>query len=94
MSKTIKEIEKWDRVNFDYSGYINGKKFNGGTAKGYTLIIGSGQFIPGFEEQMIGLKINEEKNIVVFFPNDYHARKLAGKETTFKIFVNSIKKPK
>ena len=90
--KKIKKIENGDRVNFDYCGFLNDKKFNGGSSKGYTIVIGSGQFIPGFEEQMIGMSQGEEKNIFVTFPKNYHAKFLAGKETKFQIKVNSIKK--
>ena len=90
--KKEKIIQKGDRVNFDFSGFLNGKKFEGGTSRGFTLVIGSGQFIPGFEEQMVGLKQGEETSIKVTFPKDYHASHLANKEVLFKLKINSIKK--
>lgn len=77
---------------FDFEGSINGVLFEGGKSENYSLEIGSGQFIPGFEPQMVGMAINEEKVIDVKFPEDYHAADLAGKEAQFKIVLHEIKK--
>lgn len=84
-------IEKGDLANFDFDGYVDGEAFDGGKAEEYELEVGSGNFIPGFEDQMIGLKVGEEKDVIVTFPEDYHAEELAGKEATFKVKVHSIK---
>jgi trigger factor len=84
-------VQKGDILNIDYEGSIDGVPFDGGTAKGQTLEIGSGTFIPGFEEQLEGLNHNEEKDIQVTFPADYHSKDLAGKEATFRVKVNEIK---
>ncbi len=84
-------IENGDLVNFDFDGYVDGEPFDGGKAEDYELEIGSGNFIPGFEEQMVGLANGEEKDLPVTFPEDYHAEEMAGKEAVFKVKVNSIK---
>ena len=83
-------VENGDTVNLDYSGSVDGVKFDGGTAQGQTLTIGSGQFIPGFEEQMVGMAVGEEKDIEVTFPEEYHAEQLAGKKAVFAVKVNGI----
>ena len=83
-------VENGDTVNLDYSGSVDGVKFDGGTAQGQTLTIGSGQFIPGFEEQMVGMAVGEEKDIEVTFPEEYHAENLAGKKAVFSVKVNGI----
>lgn len=83
-------VENGDTVNLDYSGSVDGVKFDGGTAQGQTLTIGSGQFIPGFEEQMVGMATGEEKDIEVTFPEEYHAENLAGKKAVFAVKVNGI----
>lgn len=83
-------VAEGDTVNLDYSGSVDGVKFAGGTAEGQTLKIGSHTFIPGFEEQMIGMNIGEEKDLNVTFPTEYHAPDLAGKEAVFHVKVNSI----
>ena len=83
-------VAEGDTVNLDYSGSVDGVKFAGGTAEGQTLKIGSHTFIPGFEEQMVGMNIGEEKDINVTFPTEYHAPDLAGKEAVFHVKVNSI----
>lgn len=80
-----------DIVTLDYSGSVDGVKFDGGTAEGQTLTIGSGQFIPGFEEQLVGMKIGEERDITVTFPTEYHAEELAGKEAVFHVKVHGIR---
>ncbi|HDC9037257.1 trigger factor [Staphylococcus aureus] len=84
-------VENGDTVNIDFSGSVDGEEFEGGQAEGYDLEIGSGLFIPGFEEQLEGMKVDEEKDVVVTFPEEYHAEELAGKEATFKTKVNEIK---
>ncbi|GHU47200.1 trigger factor [Bacilli bacterium] len=89
--KSNEIISKGDMVNFDFKGFISDKPFPGGEAKDFELEIGSGQFIPGFEDQMIGLKKQEKKAIKVTFPNNYHAKDMAGKEATFDIVINDVK---
>lgn len=84
-------IENGDTVNIDFDGYVDGEQFEGGQADGYDLEIGSGMFIPGFEEQLVGVKAEEEKDVTVTFPEEYHAEELAGKEATFKTKVNEVK---
>ena len=76
----------------DFEGFADGEAFDGGKAENYELEIGSGAFIPGFEEQIIGMKVGDEKDIVVKFPEDYHAKELAGKDATFKVKLHEIKK--
>ena len=83
-------VAEGDTVNLDYSGSVDGVKFAGGTAEAQTLKIGSHTFIPGFEEQMVGMNIGEEKDLNVTFPTEYHAKELAGKEAVFHVKVNSI----
>lgn len=83
-------VAEGDTVNLDYSGSVDGVKFAGGTAEGQTLKIGSHTFIPGFEEQMVGMNIGEEKDLNVTFPTEYHAPDLAGKEAVFHVKVNGI----
>ncbi|MCY1627512.1 trigger factor [Staphylococcus pettenkoferi] len=84
-------VEEGDTVNIDFDGYIDGEQFEGGQADSYDLEIGSGSFIPGFEEQLVGVKAGEEKDVNVTFPEEYHAEELSGKEATFKTKVNEIK---
>ena len=83
-------VENGDRVILDYSGSVDGVAFDGGTAEEQTLVIGSGTFIPGFEEQMVGMAVGEEKNITVTFPEEYHAENLAGKEAVFAVKVRDV----
>ena len=83
-------VAEGDTVNLDYSGSVDGVKFAGGTAEAQTLKIGSHTFIPGFEEQMVGMNIGEEKDLEVAFPEEYHAKELAGKKAVFHVKVNSI----
>ena len=83
-------VAEGDTVNLDYAGSVDGVAFAGGTAQDQTLKIGSGSFIPGFEEQMVGMNIGEEKNLQVTFPEQYHAEELAGKAAVFHVKVNSI----
>lgn len=84
-------VKNGDTVGLNYSGSVDGVKFDGGTAENQTLEIGSGSFIPGFEEQMIGMNIGEEKALNVKFPEDYHAEDLKGKDAVFDVKVLSIK---
>ena len=82
-------VENGDRVILDYSGSVNGEKFEGGTAEDQLLVIGSGTFIPGFEEQLVGLKAGDEKDISVKFPEEYSAP-LAGKDAIFAIKIKAV----
>jgi len=85
-------IEKGDYAIIDFKGFVDGEAFEGGEAENYQLEIGSGTFIPGFEDQIIGLKKGDKKDIEVTFPEDYHAAELAGKPAVFKVKVNEIKR--
>lgn len=87
---TGRPVANGDKVNLDYSGSVDGVKFEGGTAENQELTIGSGMFIPGFEEQMVGMNPGEEKDITVTFPEQYHSEELAGKEAVFHVKVNAI----
>jgi len=93
-SRTIdvedRPVQEGDTVNLDYAGTVDGVAFAGGTAENQTLKIGSHQFIPGFEEQMIGMNIGEEKDLQVKFPDEYHAEELKGKDAVFHVKVNGI----
>ena len=84
-------VENGDTVIFDYAGFVGDEQFQGGTAENQELKIGSGMFIPGFEEQLIGVKAGESKDVVVTFPEEYQAKELAGKEATFKCTVHEVK---
>lgn len=84
-------VKKGDILTIDYKGFIGDEQFEGGTAENQTLEIGSGRFIPGFEEQLIGKTKGEEVEINVKFPEEYHAKDLAGKEATFKVNIHEIK---
>ena len=84
-------LENGNIANIDFEGSIDGVKFDGGTATNYDLEIGSGSFIPGFEEQMIGMKKGEKRDIKVTFPAEYGAQDLAGKDAVFAVTVHSIK---
>ena len=85
-------VESGDIATIDFEGFVDGKAFEGGKAEGHDLEIGSNTFIPGFEDQVIGMKIEEEKDIQVTFPEEYFSKELAGKEATFKVKVHEIKK--
>ncbi|MBR6187173.1 MAG: trigger factor [Clostridia bacterium] len=87
---TDRAVENGDSVNLNYLGTVDGVAFEGGTAENQTLVIGSGHFIPGFEEQMIGMQIGEEKDLNVKFPEEYHAENLKGKDAVFHVKVNGI----
>ena len=83
-------VQDGDKVILDYSGSVDGEKFDGGTAENQTLVIGSGSFIPGFEEQLVGMAKDETKDITVTFPEEYHAENLAGKEAVFTCTIHKI----
>ncbi len=85
-------VEKGDIANINFEGFVDGVAFEGGKAENHDLEIGSNTFIPGFEDQIIGMKIDEEKDIQVKFPDEYFSKDLAGKDATFKVKVNEIKK--
>lgn len=84
--------ENGDMVTIDFDGYLDGKQFDGGKAENYELTLGAGQFIPGFEDQVVGHNIGDEFDINVTFPEDYHAEELKGKPVVFKIKLHEIKK--
>lgn len=92
--KTLDEgqVENGDIAVIDFEGFIDGETFEGGKGEDYPLTIGSQSFIPGFEEQLVGMQIGEEKDINVTFPEDYHAEELKGKEAIFKVKVKSIRR--
>ncbi|OIP88038.1 MAG: trigger factor [Rhodobacterales bacterium CG2_30_65_12] len=83
-----------DQVVLDFVGRIDGEAFEGGAAEDFPLVLGSGQFIPGFEEQLVGVKEGDEKDVTVSFPAEYGAAELAGKEAVFACIVKSVKAPK
>ena len=85
-------VESGDTVTLDYAGEIDGVAFDGGTAQNQTLVIGSNQFIPGFEDQLIGAAVEEETKVSETFPEDYHAKELAGREAVFTCTVHKIQK--
>ena len=87
-------VKEKDIAVIDFEGFVDGKAFEGGKAENHELEIGSNTFIPGFEEQMIGMKAGEEKDINVTFPEDYFSKDLAGKEATFKVKLHEIKEKK
>ena len=86
-----RELKNGDISIIDFEGFTDGKAFEGGKAENFELTVGSGQFIPGFEDQMIGMKVNEERDINVKFPEEYHVKDLAGKDATFKVKLHEIK---
>ncbi|MEG0996629.1 MAG: trigger factor, partial [Clostridia bacterium] len=87
---TERPLQNGDKANLDYSGTVDGVKFDGGTAEGQTLQIGSNSFIPGFEEQMVGMQLGEERDLNVQFPDEYHAEELKGKPAVFHVKLNGI----
>ena len=89
--KEDKPAEKGDTVVIDYKGSVDGKEFDGGSAENYSLELGSGSFIPGFEDQLIGHNADEDVDVNVTFPEDYHAKNLAGKDALFKVKIHEIK---
>ncbi|GGB48968.1 trigger factor [Fictibacillus barbaricus] len=84
-------VENGDTVNIDFEGFVDGEAFEGGKAENYSLEIGSGSFIPGFEEKLVGEKAGAEKDVDVTFPEEYHAEELAGKPAVFKVKIHDIK---
>lgn len=92
--KTKRALKEGDYAKFDFEGFVDGKAFDGGKAENYVLEIGSKQFIPGFEEAMVGMKSGEEKDISVTFPKEYGAANLAGKDAIFKIKLHEIQELK
>ena len=91
---TDRAAKDGDETVIDYSGSIDGKKFDGGTAENQNLTLGSGMFIPGFEEQVVGMKIGETKDVNVKFPDDYGAAELKGKDAVFTVTLHAIKEKK
>ena len=83
-----------DQVVFDFVGSVDGEEFEGGSAEDYPLVLGSNSFIPGFEEQLVGVKAEEEKDVNVTFPAEYQAEHLAGKDAVFKCTIKAVKAPK
>ena len=86
-----REAQDGDTVDIDYCGSVDGVEFAGGADKGQDLVLGSGMFIPGFEEQLVGRKAGDEVTVSVTFPEEYHSEQLAGKEAQFAVKVNSVK---
>jgi len=86
--------ENGDQVVFDFTGKVDGEAFEGGSAEDYPLVLGSGSFIPGFEEQLVGVKAGEEKAVEVSFPDEYQAEHLAGKAAVFDCTIKEVKAPK
>ena len=85
-------LENGDIATIDFEGFVDGVAFEGGKAEGHELEIGSGAFIPGFEEQLVGMKIDEKREIKVIFPKEYFSKDLAGKDAIFKVKLHEIKK--
>ncbi|GAA0428901.1 trigger factor [Agaribacter marinus] len=85
------KIEDGDTAVIDFEGFVDGEAFEGGKGESHSLEIGSGQFIPGFEEQLIGKETGDETEVTVTFPEDYHAEELAGKEATFNVKIHEVK---
>ncbi|GAA0456701.1 trigger factor [Alkalibacillus silvisoli] len=85
------QIENGDTVVIDFEGFLNGEAFEGGSAENHTLEIGSGSFIPGFEEQLVGKTSKEDTEVSVTFPEDYHAEELANQEATFNVKIHEVK---
>ena len=86
-----REAKTGDTVILDFEGFVDGKPFDGGKAEGYTLTLGSGAFIPGFEDQLVGTKAGDEKAVEVTFPEDYNSKELAGKAATFQCKIHEVK---
>ena len=90
LSACDRPAEKGDTVVIDFTGYLNGAQFEGGTGQGYSLKLGSGVFVPGFEEQLIGAKKGEERDVKITFPKQY-VPGLSGKDVVFKVKIVDIK---
>ncbi len=91
MVSVDRAVEDGDHIILDYKGFVGEEQFEGGTAEGYPLVIGSGSFIPGFEEQLVGANKEEEVEVKVTFPEEYHSEDLAGKDAVFKCVVHEVK---
>ncbi|MBN0919602.1 trigger factor [[Mycoplasma] gypis] len=87
------QIKDGDSVNFDFKGFVDGEAFDGGEAQGFDIVIGSNQFIPGFEDSLKQFKKGDEGQFNVAFPAEYHMEALRGKEATFKVKINKVKRP-
>ena len=87
------KVSQGDTAIIDFEGFLNGVAFDGGKGLNHPLVIGSKSFIPGFEEQLIGMETNQEKDINVTFPKDYNSKELKGKDVVFKVLVHEIKEP-
>ena len=87
-----REARMGDTANIDFDGYLDGERFDGGKAEGYSLELGSNSFVPGFEEQVVGMKVGEEKDLAITFPEDY-TPELAGKDVVFKVKLNGLTVP-
>ncbi|MCI0183217.1 trigger factor [Sulfoacidibacillus ferrooxidans] len=85
-------VESGDMIVMDFKGYVDGEAFEGGEAENYQLEIGTNTFVPGFEDQLIGAKVDEERTITVTFPEDYHVKSLASKEAKFDVVIHDIKR--
>lgn len=88
---TDRASENGDTLNIDFEGFVDGVPFDGGKAEGYDLKLGSGSFIPGFEEQLVGKNVDDQLEVNVKFPDDYHAENLAGKDAVFQVKIHAIK---
>ena len=88
---TDRAVQDKDQITLDFEGFVDGEAFDGGKAEKYPLTIGSGSFIPGFEDQLVGAEIGKEVEVKVTFPEDYQAENLAGKDAVFKCTVHEIK---
>lgn len=86
--------ENGDTVVIDFEGFVDGEAFDGGKGENYSLELGSGSFIPGFEDQLVGHKSGESLDVNVTFPEDYQAEDLAGKEAVFKVTIHEVKAKK
>jgi trigger factor len=94
IEKSDEPAETGDKVTIDFEGFIDGEAFEGGKGEDYSLELGSNTFIPGFEEQLVGLKVGDKKEVNVTFPESYHAEDLAGKDAVFKVDVKNIETKK
>ena len=88
----VKYVKEKDITVIDFDGYVDGKQFEGGKAEKYDLVLGSHSFIEGFEDQVVGMNLDEEKNVNVTFPKEYFSKELAGKPATFKVKLHELKK--
>ncbi len=89
-AKVERAAKMGDKVEIDFEGFVNGLPFEGGKSQNHPLVLGSGNFIPGFEEKLVGMVVDEEKDVEVSFPKDYHAENLKGQKATFKVKLHAI----